>query len=81
MRLVCRLTLVAALAVLGAAGTAAAAGSGGVGGAGLVGASELLHVMELDDGGLMHDIVNFDPDDIDAAIFRWPRLAQNRCQR
>ena len=39
MRLVCRLTLVAALAVLGAAGTAAAAGSGGVGGVGLVGAS------------------------------------------
>jgi peptidoglycan hydrolase-like protein with peptidoglycan-binding domain len=36
MRLVCRLTLVAALAVLGAAGTAAAAGSGGVGGVGLV---------------------------------------------
>jgi peptidoglycan hydrolase-like protein with peptidoglycan-binding domain len=39
MRLVRRLTLVAALAVLGAASTAAAAGSGGVGGVGLVGAS------------------------------------------
>jgi peptidoglycan hydrolase-like protein with peptidoglycan-binding domain len=39
MRLVRRLTLVAALAVLGAAGTAAAAGSGGVGGVGLVGSS------------------------------------------
>jgi peptidoglycan hydrolase-like protein with peptidoglycan-binding domain len=39
MRLVSRLTLVAALAVLGAAGTAAAAGSGGVGGVGLVGAA------------------------------------------
>jgi peptidoglycan hydrolase-like protein with peptidoglycan-binding domain len=39
MRLVRRLTLVAALAVLGAAGTAAAAGSGGVGGVGLVGSA------------------------------------------
>jgi peptidoglycan hydrolase-like protein with peptidoglycan-binding domain len=39
MRLVCRLTLVAALAVLGAAGTAAAAGSGGVGGVPLVGSA------------------------------------------
>ncbi|MFL5861327.1 MAG: peptidoglycan-binding protein [Solirubrobacteraceae bacterium] len=37
MRLVIRLTLVAALAVLGAAGTAAAASGGAVGGAGLVG--------------------------------------------
>ena len=29
---------------------------------------ELLTVMEVSDGGLMHDTVNFDPDDIDAAF-------------
>jgi peptidoglycan hydrolase-like protein with peptidoglycan-binding domain len=48
MRLVCRLTLVAALAVLGAAGTAAAAGSGGVGGVGLVGASNPTGIIDPD---------------------------------
>jgi hypothetical protein len=31
-------------------------------------AVELLHVVELGDDGLMHDTVNFDPDDIDAAF-------------
>lgn len=42
MRLVRRLTLVAALAVLGAAGTAAAAGSGGAGGSGGMGGAGLV---------------------------------------
>jgi hypothetical protein len=31
-------------------------------------AAELLHVMELGDDGLMHDIVSFDPDDLDDAF-------------
>lgn len=48
MKLVCRLTLVAALAVLGAAGTAAAAGSGGMGGVGLVGTTNPTGIVDPD---------------------------------
>ena len=29
---------------------------------------EVLRVTEVSDGGLVHDIVNFDPDDVDAAF-------------